>query len=147
MYKSLINNDLYINRDVTTFGFRYALFIGRSPKLMIHKITKTYNNVDDLISFIDMGILLMHRMESGDFLMLSQSIQSYIDQCRPECNVHHNLYSIDYDHPTFKEVYELYQIQNLPALLVIAESKVKDVTVGSISKMELINYVKLNGGE
>ena len=112
---------------------------------MIQKITKTYEDVDELISFIDTGILIMHRKESGDFLMLSQSIQSYIDQQRSESNVHLNLFSLDYDHPAFKDVFRLYQINNLPALLVIEQSEVKDVTVGSISKLELINFVTLNG--
>lgn len=110
---------------------------------MIYKIHKAFNNIDELTQFIDTGVLFVHRKESGTYLMLSQSIQSLIAQEKSLGTIHQNLYSIDDEHSIFDQVFTLFQIQYLPALLVIENSEVMKVTHEPISKMELINHISI----
>ncbi len=112
---------------------------------MIQKITTSQMSIDELIKFVNTGILLIHKKESGIYLMLSQSVRSYIDQCQLDDNIHRNLYSIDDSHPIFNLISDRFQIQHLPALLVIEKSVVKEVTNGPISKLDLLSYITICG--
>lgn len=110
---------------------------------MIQKITTSQQNIDKLIRFVNSGVLLIHKKESGNYWMLSESVLSYFDECRLNDNNHRNLYSIDDSHPIFNQVSDRFQIQHFPALLVIEKSEVKEVTNGPISKLDLLSYITI----
>ncbi len=112
---------------------------------MIYKITASYRKFEELIEFVETGILFIHRRESGGFLMLSQSIRSYLEKNQLGDSNYHNLYSIDDEHPMFNRIFRLYQLHHLPALLVIKNYEVKEVVVGPISKLDLLKCISING--
>ena len=109
---------------------------------MIRKVSTNLPTVNSIMEFIGTGLLLLYKRESGIYLMLNKSVESYFDTTsKAISNDSPTIYSMDGEHPLFFRISEDFQLQHLPGLLIIENGEIINIVNGPLTKSELLKII------